>query len=113
MKGVFVFWLVDVSRLFSAKNDEFYYRLEFIDDSTGELYKTYVSENNINYRLWSPVIDYWEPTVALGLSGVKKTVKPGILNADSKPHIIHTVDRDQFMETAHRMFYSGETNEQN
>ena len=106
MKDVSIFWLVNVAHLFSYRNDEWYWRLEFIDDATGELLMTYISENNLNYRHWHSIIEEWQPTVALGLGSVRKSVKPGVLNADCKPAILHEADRDQLMQLVHRNWYS-------
>lgn len=107
MKAVYTLWLVNVNQLFSHRNDEYYWRLEFIDDASGELVKTYISENNINYRHWKHIIELWQPTIALALSGVRKPIKPGIISADCKPHLIHEADRDQLMGLVMKNFFPG------
>jgi hypothetical protein len=98
--------VVDVKRRYNKIRDEIYYDIDMLDDSTGELLKTYASEDNYNFCNWKSVIDDWDPMSGqlLVLQGfflfkrdpaTKKITN--IVNADSKPRITESVDRDAYL----------------
>jgi hypothetical protein len=100
------FVVVDVKRRYNKIRDEAYYTIEMLDDTTGELIKTYASEDNYNFCNWKSVIDDWDPISGqlLVLQGVFKFKRDpntkeftNVINADSKPRITETVDRDAYL----------------
>jgi|TARA_R110001606_G_scaffold296856_2_gene444631 hypothetical protein len=106
---------VNFKQKWSHNNEEYYYEIEFIDDSNGKLSVTYVSENNRNYRIWEQLITAMEdkPGHGVVLSGdfklkKGKVTKNGlsIMNADCKDLTFEQyVPKDMFMNFVLNEFY--------
>jgi len=104
-------FVVSKSRKWSKKNQEMYNIIEFIDPDTGMLYKTYVSDNNFNFKNWEDLMEIMDlhPDQAIVIEGVFKPSKrttPDVINADSKFKPIANFDRDVLMNEVWHRFYA-------
>lgn len=98
--------VTDVKRRYNRHRDEVFYEIEMLDDSTGDLVKTYASEDNYNFCNWKTVIEEHDihSGQLLVLQGVftfkrDRATKQisNVVNADSLPRITESVDRDQYL----------------
>jgi hypothetical protein len=100
------FVVIDIKRRYNRHRDEVFYAIEMLDDASGQLVKTYASEENYNFCNWKSVIDDWDPMSGqlLVLQGVflfkrdhETRQLTNIVNADSTPRITECVDRDAYL----------------
>jgi hypothetical protein len=100
---------VDWKRKYSKRNHEDYYEIEFIDNETGVLNKTYASDNNFNFRIWEQLINHMEdhPANAVAVYGNFRYVNStaNVLNADVKFRFEDEFNRDQFMNVVFDTYY--------
>ena len=100
---------VDWKRKYSKRNHEDYYEIEFIDNETGVLNKTYASDNNFNFRIWEQLINRMEdhPANAVVVYGNFRYVNStaNVLNADVKFRFEDEFNRDQFMNVVFDTYY--------
>lgn len=79
-------YILSVKSKWSKYNSEYYYDIELINSDDGELYRTYVSPSNNNYKLWEEAIDTMESCddVSVNITGNFKLTKKDrrIINAD-------------------------------
>ena len=103
-------WAVTHKRKFSHRNDEHYYEIEFIDNSSGRLRKTYASETNHNFQMWEQLISYMEdhPHKAVCIEGEFhcKRGKKDIINADAQFGFVEAQDLDEFMNAVGHVYYA-------
>lgn len=80
-------WLYETEQHWSAKNSEHYMVAKLWDNENGYTYITYLSDQNYNMYNWRNVLDHYNNTRAVCISGDFKTAKgrPNIVNADCKP----------------------------
>lgn len=97
---------------YSNRNSEYYHELELIDPSTGDLRKTYISEDNYNSQLWDEIIDLLESrdNVAVCIRSDNFRTKRGkdnIINADTRVHYQGCYDLQEFCEQVWEIHYGG------
>lgn len=101
------FVVIACTRKYNPQRKETYYHIEMLDDATGELVITYASEENYNFVNWQNVIDAVQNNsnqlpVLQGVFTFKRDKKSGeitnIVNADSRPRITETVDRETYLQ---------------
>ena len=95
----------------SDRNQEYYHVIEFIDNSTGVLRTTYVSENNRNYQRWDQLIRTMEDKPGFGvcISGNFRCVKdkPELMNADATQIAFEEyVPLTEFMNLVRENYYA-------
>ena len=103
-------WAVTYKRKFSYRNEEHYYEIEFIDNDSGRLRKTYASETNFNFEMWEQLITFMEdhPGKAVCIEGEfhRKRGKKDIINADVTFGFVEATDLDDFMNTVESVYYA-------
>jgi hypothetical protein len=93
--------VIGIERSYSKKNEEYYYDIEMVDAITGNYFRTYVGEDNFNYKHWKKTIDTFiqnngKKTVIL--RGTIRVWKDNVINADSKPIVVDELDMEQFLQ---------------
>ena len=103
-------WAVTHKRKYSSRNDEHYYEIEFIDNNSGRLRKTYAAEENFNFGMWEQLIGYMEdhPGKAICIEGEFhcKRGKKDIINADVTFGFVEALDLDDFMNAVESAYYA-------
>ena len=100
---------VSAKTKWSRQNSEYYCEIELIDANTGNLHKTYVGEDNINWEYWEKVMENLDlyPEMVFCIQGEFKTVRDtDLVNADSIFKIKGAFERQEFFETIEEQFYS-------
>ena len=103
-------WVVNISRRYSKTNNEMYYTIEMVDDASGEYVKTYVSEDNMNMVLWDPIVQTWDDSTAICITGNFKTKrgKEGerLINADCMPKAVERIGREDLLNAVYERYYA-------
>ena len=98
--------IVNVVERWSDRNSEEFYEIEIIDNDTGKMRITYVSESNFNSKPWLQAVKVWQKirnqAVIISSDKFKVKKKPNkygfeILNADSNFEYEGVVDLDDYM----------------
>ena len=103
-------WAVTYKRKFSYRNEEHYYEIEFIDNESGRLRKTYASESNFNFEMWEQLIRFMDdhPNTAVCIEGEfhRKRGKKDIINADVTFGFVEAENLDDFMNAVEHVYYA-------
>ena len=98
--------IVNVVERWSDRNSEEFYEIELIDNETGKMRITYVSESNFNSKPWLQAVKVWQVSrnqaVIITSEKFKVKKKPNkygfeIVNADSMFEYVGAVDLDDYM----------------
>ena len=90
--------LVSKEQHYSRKNGGTYWRLEFLDPTTGELLETMVDQLYNNWINWQSIIgDTNSAGIYTNLRLTTRTTRAGtrVLSADSTPHLVDRLTNDQ------------------
>lgn len=100
---------VGAVRKWSQYNQEYYWTIEFLDKDSGKLHKTYVSEENYNFKKWQQLIDTIKDNdhCAICVSGVFRVKQDDIINADIRKLAYEfKCDRDELVHTVWDTYYA-------
>ena len=101
-------WLYEMEQHWSAKNSEHYYVTKLWDNQNGYTYITYLSEENYNMYNWRDVLEHYNKSRAVCMSGNFKTArgKTHIINADCKPKYEGSVSITDFCDLVYSAWAS-------
>ena len=109
-KNIHAAWVVNIKSGYSHKHQERFYTIEMVDDASGNYVKTYIGEFNRNIVLWEPIIETWDDTTAICITGKFKTKKGKegdcLINADCVPKAVERMSRDDFLNAYYEHYYA-------
>jgi hypothetical protein len=100
------YYIIDVERKFSKKNQEYYHEVTLIDDESGKPKRTYLNVRNHNWKAWKGIIEKWDKHTAVAITGNFKPVPrhDDLISADSKPTFVDVCELDALIALVEKIY---------
>jgi hypothetical protein len=102
--------VICVTPLYNSRKKEYYFSIEMVNDKTGQYLETYAGQDYRNFKHWFPVIQNYtgiDTPVLEGQFHLKGGVTDRgalIVDADSQPKIVSTVNRQLYLNVYYQNF---------